>query len=159
MAAVSTTHGPRQDAGASDEIDLAALLGLVLALIAVMLTVVTGNPIWDAVGTVCIGALLIIVAVFVAIEVKAMLIGQSVDPLRQQQIREFLDARPEVARVISLITLQLGNEVMVSVQAQMREEHSVSGLTEQINTVERAMKQAFPEVRWSFFEPDYKPAA
>ncbi|MBN7137695.1 cation efflux family transporter [Lysobacter enzymogenes] len=139
--------------------DLAALLGLVLALIAVMLTVVTGNPIWDAIGTVCIGALLIIVAVFVAIEVKAMLIGQSVDPLRQQQIREFLDARPEVARVISLITLQLGNEVMVSVQAQMREEHSVSGLTEQINTVERAMKQAFPEVRWSFFEPDYKPAA
>lgn len=134
--------------------DLAALLGLVLALIAVILTVVTGNPIWDAIGTVCIGALLIIVAVFVAIEVKAMLIGQSVDPLRQQQIREFLDARPEVARVISLITLQLGNEVMVSVQAQMREEHSVAGLTEQINTVERAMKQAFPEVRWSFFEPD-----
>ncbi|MFK3649934.1 cation diffusion facilitator family transporter [Lysobacter enzymogenes] len=139
--------------------DLAALLGLVLALIAVMLTVVTGNPIWDAIGTVCIGALLIIVAVFVAIEVKAMLIGQSVDPLRQQQIREFLDARPEVARVISLITLQLGNEVMVSVQAQMREEHSVAGLTEQINAVERAMKQAFPEVRWSFFEPDFKPAA
>ncbi|QWP76150.1 cation diffusion facilitator family transporter [Lysobacter sp. K5869] len=139
--------------------DLAALLGLVLALIAVMLTVLTGNPIWDAIGTVCIGALLIIVAVFVAIEVKAMLIGQSVDPLRQQQIREFLDARPEVARVISLITLQLGNEVMVSVQAQMREEHSVAGLTEQINTVERAMKQAFPEVRWSFFEPDFKPAA
>lgn len=139
--------------------DLAALLGLVLALIAVMLSVFTGNPIWDAIGTVCIGALLIIVAVFVAIEVKAMLIGQSVDPLRQQQIREFLDARPEVARVISLITLQLGNEVMVSVQAQMREEHSVAGLTEQINTVERAMKQAFPEVRWSFFEPDFKPAA
>ncbi|ALN56981.1 cation diffusion facilitator family transporter [Lysobacter enzymogenes] len=139
--------------------DLAALLGLVLALGAVMMTVVTGNPIWDAIGTVSIGALLIIVAVFVAIEVKAMLIGQSVDPLRQQQIREFLDARPEIARVISLITLQLGNEVMVSVQAQMREEHSVAGLTEQINTVERAMKQAFPEVRWSFFEPDHKPAA
>lgn len=139
--------------------DLAALLGLVLALGAVIMTVVTGNPIWDAIGTVSIGALLIIVAVFVAIEVKAMLIGQSVDPLRQQQIREFLDARPEIARVISVITLQLGNEVMVSVQAQMREEHSVSGLTEQINTVERAMKQAFPEVRWSFFEPDYKPAA
>ncbi|MEI2429004.1 MULTISPECIES: cation diffusion facilitator family transporter [Lysobacter] len=139
--------------------DLAALLGLVLALGAVMMTVVTGNPIWDAIGTVSIGALLIIVAVFVAIEVKAMLIGQSVDPLRQQQIREFLDARPEIGRVISLITLQLGNEVMVSVQAQMREEHSVAGLTEQINTVERAMKQAFPEVRWSFFEPDHKPAA
>ncbi|QWF15427.1 cation diffusion facilitator family transporter [Lysobacter capsici] len=136
--------------------DLAALLGLVLALGAVLLAVVTGNPIWDAIGTVCIGALLIIVAVFVAIEVKAMLIGQSVDPLRQQQIREFLDSRPEIAKVISVITLQLGNEVMVSVQAQMREEQSVAGLTEQINSVERAMKQAFPEVRWSFFEPDFK---
>ncbi|MGJ7902287.1 cation diffusion facilitator family transporter [Lysobacter sp. 1R34A] len=136
--------------------DLAALLGLVLALAAVLLAVATGNPIWDAIGTISIGALLIIVAVFVAIEVKAMLIGQSVDPQRQQQIREFLDGRPEIAHVISLITLQLGNEVMVSVQAQMREEQSVAALTEQINTVERAMKQAFPEVRWSFFEPDLK---
>jgi cation diffusion facilitator family transporter len=136
--------------------DLAALLGLVLALAAVLLAVATGNPIWDAIGTISIGALLIIVAVFVAIEVKAMLIGQSVDPQRQQQIREFLDGRPEIAHVISLITLQLGNEVMVSVQAQMREEQSVAALTDQINTVERAMKQAFPEVRWSFFEPDMK---
>ena len=136
--------------------DLAALLGLVFALAAVLMAVATGNPIWDAIGTIAIGALLIVVAVFVAIEVKAMLIGQSVDPQRQQQIREFLDGRPEIARVISLITLQLGNEVMVSVQAQMREEQSVAALTDQINTVERAMKQAFPEVRWSFFEPDNK---
>jgi cation diffusion facilitator family transporter len=136
--------------------DLAALLGLVFALFAVMLSVVTGNALWDAVGTIAIGALLIVVAVFVAIEVKAMLIGQSVDPARQVQMREFLAARPEIERVISLITLQLGNEVMVSVQARMREEQSVAALTDQINTVERAMKQAFPEVRWSFFEPDTK---
>lgn len=136
--------------------DLAALFGLVFALAAVLTAVVTGNPIWDAIGTIAIGALLIVVAVFVAIEVKAMLIGQSVDPARQQQIRDFLDGRAEIAQVISLITLQLGNEVMVSVQARMREEHSVTALTEQINTVERAMKQAFPEVRWSFFEPDSK---
>lgn len=136
--------------------DLAALFGLVFALVAVLLAAVTGNPLWDAIGTITIGALLIVVAVFVAIEVKAMLIGQSVDPARQKQMREFLDARPEITQVISLITLQLGNEVMVSVQAQMREEHSVAGLTDQINTVERALKQSFPEVRWSFFEPDHK---
>lgn len=136
--------------------DLAALLGLVFALVAVLLAVYTGNPLWDAIGTIAIGALLIVVAVFVAIEVKAMLIGQSVDPARQQQMRQFLEARPEIARVISLITLQLGNEVLVSVQAQMREEHGVSGLIDQINAVERALKQSFPEVRWSFFEPDRK---
>ncbi|HZX76533.1 cation diffusion facilitator family transporter [Lysobacter sp.] len=136
--------------------DLAALLGLVFALVAVLLAVYTGNALWDAIGTIAIGALLIVVAVFVAIEVKAMLIGQSVDPARQQQMREFLESRPEIARVISLITLQLGNEVLVSVQAQMREEHGVIGLIDQINAVERALKQSFPEVKWSFFEPDRK---
>src|SRR5690606_2119069 len=67
--------------------DLAALLGLVFALVAVMMSVVTGNPIWDGQGTVAIGVLLFVVAVLVAIEVKAMLIGQSVDPHRQAQIR------------------------------------------------------------------------
>ena len=136
--------------------DLAALFGLVFALIAVLLAVFTGNPVWDAVGTIAIGALLIVVAVFVAIEVKAMLIGQSVDPERQAQMREFLENRAEIGRVISLITLQLGNEALVSVQAEMSEEQSARALAEQINAVERAFKAQFPEVRWSFFEPDVK---
>ena len=136
--------------------DLAALLGLAFALVAVMLTVITGNPVWDAIGTIAIGALLIIVAVFVAIEVKAMLIGQGVDPARQAQIQQFLEGRPEITRVISLITLQLGNDVMVSVQAQMREVANAQVLIDEINMVEVAMKQAFPEVLWSFFEPDYR---
>ena len=137
--------------------DLAALLGLVFALVAVVLAVVTGNPLWDAIGTIAIGALLIIVAVFVGIEVKAMLIGQSVDPEREQEMRRFLEAREEVDRVISLITLQLGNEVMVAVQAEMSERQSTHHLVEGINRVERALKAQFPEVRWSFFEPDHKP--
>ncbi|MCL1634084.1 cation diffusion facilitator family transporter [Luteimonas sp. SX5] len=136
--------------------DLAALLGLVFALAAVMTAVVTGNPIWDAVGTIAIGVLLIVVAVFVAIEVKAMLIGQSVDPARQAQMRKFLEDRPEVGRVISLITLQLGNDALVSVQAEMSEGQSARALTDQINQVERAFKAEFPEVLWSFFEPDVK---
>jgi divalent metal cation (Fe/Co/Zn/Cd) transporter len=137
--------------------DLAALVGLVLALVAVVLAVVTGNPLWDAIGTIAIGALLVVVAVFVAIEVKAMLIGQSVDPEREQEMRRFIEAREEVGRVISVITLQLGNEVMVAVQAEMRENQSAQQLTEEINRVERAFKAQFTEVRWSFFEPDLKP--
>lgn len=134
--------------------DLAALFGLVFALAAVLLSVATGNPVWDAVGTIAIGVLLVVVAVFVAIEVKAMLIGQSVEPAREQEIRQFIEDRPEVGYVISLITLQLGNDVMVSVQAEMREDQSAIALVEQINDVERALKERFPEVRWSFFEPD-----
>lgn len=139
--------------------DLAALLGLVFALIAVVLTMITGNPLFDALGTLAIGALLIVVAVFVAVEIKAMLIGQSVDPERQAQMRSFLEARPEVGRVISLITLQLGNEALVSVQAEMREERSVRALAGQIDAIERDLKAAFPEVRWSFFEPDFRSTA
>ncbi len=134
--------------------DLAALLGLSFALVAVLLAVATGNPVWDAIGTLMIGVLLIVIAVLVAVEVKAMLIGQSVDPLREQAMRAFIQARPEVTRVISLITLQLGNEAMVAVQAQMREGVDAPTLAAQINAVERAMKVEFPEVRWSFFEPD-----
>jgi len=137
--------------------DFAALLGLCFALVAVLLTAYTGNPLWDAIGTVMIGALLIVVAVLVAIEIKAMLIGQSVDPAVQARMRRFLDERPEIGNVINLITLQLGNDVLVSVQAEMREEQSARSLAMQINDVERALKREFPEVRWSFFEPDIKP--
>ena len=136
--------------------DFAALLGLCFALFAVLMTAATGNPLWDAIGTVMIGVLLIVVAVLVAIQIKAMLIGQSVDPAVQARMRKFLDDRPEIGSVISLITLQLGNDVMVSVQARMREEHSAKALVTQITDVERALKREFPEVRWSFFEPEIK---
>jgi len=139
--------------------DLAALLGLVFALAAVMATVLTGNPIWDAVGTVMIGALLIVIAVLVAIEVKAMLIGQSIDPLIQRQIRAFFDGRPEIANVIHLITLQMGEDVMVSVQATMRQDQDARALLDDITRIERALKDAFPVVRWSFFEPEASHAA
>ena len=94
--------------------DLAALLGLVFALGAVHLTMLTGNPIFDAIGTLAIGVLLIVVAVFIGVEVKALLIGQSVDAELRQEIRTFIEQRPEVARVFQLITLQLGPDVMVS---------------------------------------------
>jgi cation diffusion facilitator family transporter len=133
--------------------DLAALLGLVFALIAILLTMATGEPIFDALGTLAIGVLLVIVAVFVAIEVKALLIGQSVDPAFAREIEAFLNARPEIERVFNVITLQLGPEVMVSTKAKMRAESALA-LVEAINVVERDLKAKFPEIRWSFFEPD-----
>jgi cation diffusion facilitator family transporter len=135
--------------------DLAALFGLVFALIAVVLSVVTGNPIWDAIGTIAIGVLLVVVAVFVAIEVKALLIGQSIDAAVQAELRAFLESQPRVRKVISLITLQMGNDVMVSVQAEMLERPSSNALIEDINAIEAAMKAKYPAVRWSFFEPDF----
>ena len=134
--------------------DLAALLGLVFALIAVVVAMVTGNPMWDAVGTIAIGVLLIVVAVFVAVEVKALLIGQSVDANVQADMRAFLESQPRIARVISLITLQLGNEIMVSVHAEMRDVGTSREMIDGINAIEAELKQRFPNVRWSFFEPE-----
>ena len=83
--------------------DIAALLGLVFALFAIVATFLTGNPLWDAVGTITIGVLLLVIAVFVAIEVKDLLIGQSVDPDTLTQMHEFLDNRSEI-RIIGLAT-------------------------------------------------------
>ena len=135
--------------------DLAALLGLVFALIAIVATMITGNPIYDAVGTLGIGALLIIVAVYVAIEVKALLIGQSVEPVQREAIRKFISERPEIKQVFSLITLQMGNDIMVAVQAEMTDPEASTAINiARINETEVALKAAFPDIRWSFFEPD-----
>ncbi len=134
--------------------DLAALVGLCLAMIAVGATMLTGNLMFDAAGTIAIGALLIVVAVLVAIEVKALLIGQGVEPRRRDELMAFLKARPEVAEILNLITLQMGPDVMVAVKARMQTTVGNQQLIEAINAVEAAMKAEFDDVRWSFFEPD-----
>lgn len=134
--------------------DIAALVGLVLALLAVLGTIVTGNPFYDALGTIAIGAVLIFIAVAVGMEVKGLLIGESAEPETVEAIRAFLGARPEVAKLYHLITLQLGEQLMVAVKAHMREAETARKLLSDVNTIERELKAAFPQVRWLFFEPD-----
>ena len=135
--------------------DLAALVGLAFALLAVVATMLTGNPVFDAIGTIGIGLLLMAIGVFVAIQVKAMLIGQSVDPVVRREIVAFLEAQPELGKIFSVITLQLGSEVMVAVQAEMAEPEAPTSVSiTRINAIEAALKKRFPEVKWSFFEPD-----
>lgn len=134
--------------------DLAALLGLTFALIAVVTTMITGNPVFDAYGSIAIGVLLCLVAVFVAREVASLLIGQSAEPRLRDAICDYVRAQPEVEHVFRIITLQLGPDVMLSTKAKMRSQLSDIELIEAINRVEAGVKQNFPEVRWSFFEPD-----
>jgi cation diffusion facilitator family transporter len=136
--------------------DVAALVGLAVALGAIALTMITGDPFYDAVGTLVVGALLVVVAIFVAIEVHDMLIGQSAPPAMVAQMEAFLAARPEVGKVFSVITLQLGPDVMIAVKALMRETAAAPVLLDDINRVEAALKAEFPLVRWCFFEPDVR---
>ncbi|MBS0568977.1 MAG: cation transporter [Proteobacteria bacterium] len=134
--------------------DLAALLGLGFALAAVLATMFTGNPVFDAAGSIAIGVLLCVVAVFVAREVVSLLVGQSAEPALRAELETFVRAQPEVEHLFNLITLQLGPDVMVATKAKMRGELSGAQLIDAINRVEAAMKARFPEIRWSFFEPD-----
>ena len=134
--------------------DFAALLGLSIAALAVGATMLTGNLTFDALGTLAIGVLLLVVAVALAVEVKALLIGQGVEPRRRAELLTFLKSRPEVADVLNLITLQMGPDVMVAVKARMMPVESDRRLIDAINAVEASMKDTFPDIRWSFFEPD-----
>jgi len=134
--------------------DLAALLGLAIALVAVIATMITGNPLFDACGSLAIGVLLCVIALFVAREVAALLVGKSAEIGVREAIEEFVRAQPDVERVFNVITLQMGPDVMVSIKARMEPAASDRTLIDAINRVEAAMKARFPEIRWSFFEPD-----
>jgi cation diffusion facilitator family transporter len=134
--------------------DIAATAGLSVALLAVAMAMLTGNPIYDALGSLAIGLLLLVVAAFVGLEVTALLVGQSADPALRKAIHRFLSEREEIAEVFNLITLQNGDDVVVAVKARMTETVSAPALIDAINRCERALRVAFPEVRWLFFEPD-----
>jgi cation diffusion facilitator family transporter len=134
--------------------DIAALLGLVFALLAILATFITGNPLWDALGTISIGVLLIVIAVFIAVEVKDLLIGQSVDPKTLTDMREFLEGRPEIQELFSLLTMQFGPDAMVAVKARMVPTGSEQRMIATINKVEREFRSRFEMTAWLFFEPD-----
>jgi cation diffusion facilitator family transporter len=134
--------------------DIAALLGLLFALAAILATYITGDPLWDAVGTISIGVLLIVIAIFVAVEVKDLLIGQSVDPATLAEMREFFDERAEIEEVFSLLTMQFGPDAMVAIKARMVPTGSEQGLIDAINKVEREFRSRFEITSWLFFEPD-----
>ena len=134
--------------------DIAALAGLVIALRAVLLVLLSGNPQFDAIGSIAVGVLLIVVAVLLAIEIKALITGQSAEPYLVGEIRKLIEQRAEVAEVLNLLTLQLGDAVMVAVKARMQPAASAAALVDGINRVEAAVRAAFPEVGWVFFEPD-----
>ena len=135
--------------------DIAALAGLVFAFVAVLAATLTGNPVYDAIGSVAVGVLLMIVAVVVMREVKSLIIGESAEPHIRADIRAHIAAQPEVLHVLSLITLQWGDAIVVAVQAEMAPQPSARALIDAINAVEESIQTRWPAVQWVFFEPDH----
>ena len=99
--------------------DIAALGGLVFAFVAVLLAMWSGDPLFDALGSIAVGVLLVVVAVAITWEIKAMIIGESAEPELRKEIEQHIRSRPEVKTIMRLITLQWGNRIVVAVRAEM----------------------------------------
>lgn len=133
--------------------DIGALAGLAVALMALTLVAITGNPIFDAVGTFLVGILLSVISMMVLWEVRGLVAGESLATEERRRILAFVRARPEVDEVLNIITLQWGADKMVAVKAQMAPFATPEEMVAAINRVEEAMQDAFG-IRWVFFEPD-----
>ncbi len=134
--------------------DTAALAGLLFALLFIVLAVVTGNPVFDAIGSIGIGVLLVIISIFLAAKVQGLLIGQSVEEKVEEDIKEFIENQEGIDQVLNLITVQLGAQIMLAVKAKMSDAESVSKMISNINQCEKALKEHNTSIQWVFFEPD-----
>ncbi|CAN5263933.1 cation diffusion facilitator family transporter [soil metagenome] len=135
--------------------DLGALLGLVIAMGAVTATVATDDTVYDASGTLVIGVLLGIIAAILAVEMKGLLIGESASPAVQQRIQTAIEAQEPVRRVIHLRTQHLGpEELLVGAKIEFVSDLSVTELSDAVNRVETAVREAVPAARVMYLEPD-----
>ncbi len=135
--------------------DTAALVGLVLALGGVGLTILTGNGIWDGVGTLLIGILLVAVAVILGVETKSLLIGEGASPEIATSIADALAATPRVTQVIHMKTLYLGpDELMVAAKIAVPGSTTAADVADAINDAEAAIRAAVPIARVIYLEPD-----
>lgn len=134
--------------------DIGAQVGLVLALIFLLLAQFTGDPMYDAIGSICIGVVLITISAFVASRIKALLVGRSADPHTQKIIDDIIDAHPEVECVFNTITMQFGPDTMLAAKVKMRDDITINEAIAGINALERELKERVPDLKWCFVEPD-----
>jgi cation diffusion facilitator family transporter len=137
--------------------NLAAVLGLFFALIAMLTSYYTGDGRYDAVGSIVIGVILILVAVFLAKEVKSLLIGESADPVILDLIKEITGKHPEINELINCRSVQQGpGEVLVCVKIKCSEHLTSLQLSALINDFEQQLRAKAPEIKWLYVEPDFQ---
>lgn len=134
--------------------DAGAMIGLFLALGGVSLAVITGDPMWDAVGTMTIGVLLVVIAAVLAIEMKSLLIGEAASRGDRDALVAALARSPHVVRVIHLRTQHLGpDELLVGAKVELSPALSFPAVTEAIDAAEAGMREAVPAARIIYLEP------
>jgi cation diffusion facilitator family transporter len=141
--------------------DAGALLGLVFALFGVVLTLITGNGVWDGIGTAAIGLLLVAIAAILALETKSLLLGEGANPEDVAKIQQAIMAGPGVERIIHMKTLHLGpEELLVAAKIAVQPSELAADVARHINETESRIREALPIARVIYLEPDiYHPQA
>ncbi len=135
--------------------DAGALLGLIFALFGVSLTLITGDGVWDGIGTAAIGVLLVVIAIVLAIETKSLLLGEGASPEDVLTIQRAVMAGPGVERIIHMKTLYLGpDELLVAAKVAVPRTESAQDLTAHIDEAESRIREALPVARVIYIEPD-----
>jgi cation diffusion facilitator family transporter len=134
--------------------DIGAQLGLLLALGFLIVAAITGNPIYDAMGSICIGVVLLVISMFVASRVRSLLVGRSADPKVQRMIDDVIAKQDGIEHVFNTITIQFGPDTMLAVKVKMRPDLNIETAVQHINALERKLKEQVPTLKWVFVEPD-----
>ncbi|HSJ45532.1 MAG TPA: cation diffusion facilitator family transporter [Euzebyales bacterium] len=138
--------------------DLGAMIGLVIALIAVGLATITGDPTWDAYGTILIGLLLGLISVVLAIEMKSLLLGESALPAQVDRIVDAITGTDDIRALVHLQTQHLGpDELLVAGKVQLAEDLDFDEVVTAIDEAERRVRAAVPIARVIYLEPDHAP--
>jgi cation diffusion facilitator family transporter len=134
--------------------DIGAQLGLFMALGFLTMAYFTGNPMYDALGSICIGSILLVISMFIAWRIRSLLVGRSADPEIQAVIDDIIGGQKEIERVFNTITIQFGPDTMLAAKIKMRGDMNINDAVASINALERELKERVPNLKWSFIEPD-----
>jgi cation diffusion facilitator family transporter len=135
--------------------NLAAVLGLALALVALVIARQTGDSRWDAIGSIAIGVVLVLVAVFLAVEVKSLLVGEAADPDVEECARKAVAEDERLSELLQCITVQQGpGEVMVAIKIRFAPHLTADQVSHAINDFEVRLRGRVNAVKWCFVEPD-----
>lgn len=136
--------------------DTAAILGLVLAFVFVTIAWLTGNTMFDALGSICIGVILVCISVFIGWRVKSLIVGRSAEPELVELIDDIINTDDNIESILNTLTMQFGPDVMLAAKVKMKAGLTVEETVKQINELEAEIQKRATTVKWCFIEPDIR---
>ncbi len=134
--------------------DIGAQIGLILALAFLTIAAVTGNPVYDAMGSISIGGVLLVISGFIAWRVRSLLVGRSADPEIQEMIEAIIAEHEGIEQVFNIITIQFGPDTVLAAKVKLQAGIDIESAVAEINALERTLKSRIPKLAWCFIEPD-----